>query len=195
MASKGPSQAREADGFRRWTPSRLAPRSAADRGGDRTGPTPAGSPSTPSSASSESGAYANLAAARLLERSGLDARDRRFVTELVYGTTRMRRACDWLVDRFVLRDASTPRPGPPCASAPTSSRSSARPAHAAVGATVAAAPARARGLVNAVLRRVADARPPSTGPTTPPGSATRTGSSTGSPPTSATTTPSPPWRR
>ena len=26
------------------------------------------------------------------------------MTELVYGTTRMRRACDWLVDRFLLSD-------------------------------------------------------------------------------------------
>src|SRR3712207_8557940 len=36
--------------------------------------------------------------------SGLDDRDRAFVTELVYGTTRMGRACDWLIERFLYRD-------------------------------------------------------------------------------------------
>ena len=51
----------------------------------------------------DEGAYANLALRGELERSGLDDRDRGFVTELVYGTTRMRRACDFLVDRFLLR--------------------------------------------------------------------------------------------
>ena len=39
-------------------------------------------------------AYANLVLGGLLERSGLDDRDKRFVTELVYGSTRMRRAVD-----------------------------------------------------------------------------------------------------
>ena len=47
------------------------------------------------------GAYANLTLAAELERSQLSDVDRRFVTDLVYGTTRMRRACDALVDRFV----------------------------------------------------------------------------------------------
>src|SRR5205814_450697 len=49
-------------------------------------------------------AYANLVLPRLLGRSRLSERDRAFTTELVYGTTRMRRACDWLVDRFVERE-------------------------------------------------------------------------------------------
>ncbi|MBV9255584.1 MAG: hypothetical protein JO054_15235, partial [Actinobacteria bacterium] len=39
----------------------------------------------------EEGAYANLVLPPLLERSGLPDRDRHLVTELVYGTTRMRR--------------------------------------------------------------------------------------------------------
>jgi 16S rRNA (cytosine967-C5)-methyltransferase len=56
----------------------------------------------------EQGAYANLVLPRMLERSGLAERDRRFATELVYGTTRMRRACDFLVDRFVLRPLDAP---------------------------------------------------------------------------------------
>ena len=38
---------------------------------------------------------------RRCTHSGLGELDRKFVTELVYGTTRMRRACDALVDRFL----------------------------------------------------------------------------------------------
>ncbi|MCU1452514.1 MAG: putative rRNA methyltransferase [Acidimicrobiales bacterium] len=104
------------------------------------------------------GAYANLLLPKLLARSGLGPRDRAFVTELVYGTTRMRRACDWLVDRFALRELDP------------SVRAALRlgayqltflgtPAHAAVSATVNAVPRKVRGLVNAVLRRIADADP------------------------------------
>ena len=47
------------------------------------------------------GAYANLVLPAMLSRSSLSDVDRRFVTELVDGTTRMRRACDAIVDRFV----------------------------------------------------------------------------------------------
>ncbi|MDQ1444856.1 MAG: rRNA (cytosine967-C5)-methyltransferase [Acidimicrobiaceae bacterium] len=107
----------------------------------------------------EEGAYANLAVPRLLDDCDLDQRDRAFVTELSYGTTRMRRACDWLVDRFINRplDAET--------------RNVLRlgayqlvflgvPPHAAVAATVDAAPVRSAGLVNAVLRKVAGSLPP-----------------------------------
>lgn len=104
----------------------------------------------------EQDAYANLALGAILERSKLDTRDRGFVTELVYGVTRMRRACDFLVDRFVMRDLDVP------------TRNLLRlgayqlhflrvPPHAAVSATVAVAPGRTRGLANAVLRRVAEA--------------------------------------
>ncbi len=99
------------------------------------------------------GAYANLALGPALERSGLDERDRRFATELVYGTTRMRRACDALVDRFL---RSEPEPA-----VRTLLRLGAFqlcfagvPAHAAVDRTVAMTPHRARGFVNAVMRRV-----------------------------------------
>jgi 16S rRNA (cytosine967-C5)-methyltransferase len=100
------------------------------------------------------GAYANLVLPELLARTGLSDRDRRFATELVYGTTRMRRACDHLVDRFLISDVE---PGVRnllrlgayqlhhLAMAP----------HAAVGETVEVAPRKVRGLVNAVLRRVA----------------------------------------
>lgn len=108
------------------------------------------------------GAYANLTLSPLLERSGLDDRDRAFVTELVYGTTRQRRACDWSVDRFL------PDPDRVDLTARTWLRLGAfqlefldTPAHAAVGATVEAAPKKLKGLCNAVLRKVATARPAS----------------------------------
>ena len=69
---------------------------------------PAASPSTRSSRIERDGAYANLVLPALLGRSGLDDRDRAFVTELVYGTTRMRRACD-----FARRPLRRPRPRRP----------------------------------------------------------------------------------
>jgi len=107
----------------------------------------------------EEGAYANLVLPGLLSRSSLSEPDRHLATELVYGTTRMRRACDWLVDRFVLREPDAP------------TRAVLRlgayqleflrtPPHAAVSATVSLAPGNTRGFVNAVLRRVADAGHP-----------------------------------
>jgi 16S rRNA (cytosine967-C5)-methyltransferase len=107
----------------------------------------------------EEGAYANLVLPPLLAASGLAERDRHFVTELVYGTTRMRRACDHLVDGFLARPVQPP--------VRTILRLGAyqlaflgTPAHAAVSATVSEAPERARGLVNAVLRKVATRPPP-----------------------------------
>ena len=103
------------------------------------------------------GAFANIVLPKMLERSDLEARDRGFVTELVYGTTRMQRTCDFLVDRFLMSDVE------PLV------RSALRigayqlvvlqtPAHAAVGETVGAVPKRVRGIVNAVLRKVQDER-------------------------------------
>lgn len=99
------------------------------------------------------GAYANLVTPSELARSGLDPRNRRFVTDLVYGTTRMRRACDALVDRFI---ASEPQP-----EVRTLLRLGAYQLvfadvapHAAVMETVELAPKRARGFVNAVLRNI-----------------------------------------
>ena len=101
-------------------------------------------------------AYANLVLPPMLDSSRLDERDRAFVTELVYGTTRMRRACDWAVDRF----AKDPEQIEPIV------RNVLRlgcyqllflrtPSHAAVATSVDLVPDRARGLVNAVLRKVA----------------------------------------
>lgn len=114
----------------------------------------------------DEGGFANQVVPELLAGSAMSERDRGFVTTLVYGTTRMRRALDLLVDRFVMRTLDGP------------TRNALRlgahqlhhlgtPPHAAVSATVDVAPPRSRGLVNAVLRRVAEA------PVTWPDDATR----------------------
>ncbi len=106
----------------------------------------------------QDGAYANLVLPGLLEKSRLSAEDRRFATELVYGTTRMRRACDAAIEPYVLRPLDPP------------TRAALRlgayqllfmrtPPHAAVSATVDAVGRKTSGLVNAVLRRLA-AHPP-----------------------------------
>ena len=66
----------------------------------------------------------------------------------------MRRACDWLIDRHLDRAHRARRPrraAPRRLPAPFLGT----PPHAAVSATVDVAPGRARGFVNAVLRKVA----------------------------------------
>ncbi len=104
-------------------------------------------------------AYANLALPSFLDRVPfpLDRHDRGQITDLVYGTVRMRRACDFLVDRFL------PDPTALALEARCALRIGAYqlhfggvPPHAAVSATVGATPVRYRKLVNAVLRRVSD---------------------------------------
>lgn len=103
----------------------------------------------------EHGARANAVVPDLLGAGGLDGRDRRLVTELVYGTCRMQRACDWLADRHVRGRTDT------------QVRAALRlgvyqlaylrtPRHAAVSATVEEVTGPGRSMVNAVLRRVAD---------------------------------------
>jgi 16S rRNA (cytosine967-C5)-methyltransferase len=101
----------------------------------------------------QDGAYANLVVPAALRASDLEQRDRGFVTELVYGTTRMRRACDAVIDRFLL---SEPEP-----EIRTLLRLGAYQlqfggvrAHAAVAETVALAPKRLRAFANAILRNV-----------------------------------------
>ena len=102
----------------------------------------------------DEGAYANLALPPILERAALDQRDRDFVTELVYGTTRMRRALDWLVDRHINREVDADVRNVLRLGA-YQLRFLKTPPHAAVSATVDVAPKRAAGFANAVLRRVA----------------------------------------
>ena len=102
----------------------------------------------------DEGERANVVLPKLLTDSALDRRDRAFATELVYGATRMRRALDFLVDRLVDRplDADVRNVLRLGAYQLVFLRT---PAHASVSATVDLAPGRARGFVNAVLRRMA----------------------------------------
>lgn len=104
----------------------------------------------------QDGAYANLVLPKALERSGLPERDRAFTTQLVYGTLRYRRACDWFVDRFALGDLD-PTVRAALRLGTYQLRFLGTPPHAAVSATVEIVPRKARGLVNAVLRKVAGA--------------------------------------
>jgi len=109
------------------------------------------------------GAYANLALRAALDRCDLGRRDRAFATDLVYGTTRMRRACDYLVNQFLERNVE-PTVRTVLRLGAYQLHWAGVPAHAAVDATVSEAPQRARGLCNAVLRRVADHQPDWPGP-------------------------------
>ena len=102
------------------------------------------------------GAYANLVLPDLLRTSGLAERDRHFATELVYGTTRQRRACDHLVDRFLTREVE-PHVRNALRLGAYQLHHLGLPPHAAVGETVEVVPRKVRGFVNAVLRRVAEA--------------------------------------
>ncbi len=100
-------------------------------------------------------AYANLLLPSILDRSGLSERDRAFVTELVYGTTRMMRACDHLVNRFVLSKVE-PQVRAALRIGAYQLHYLDTPHHAAVSATVGAVKGPGKKVVNAVLRRVAD---------------------------------------
>jgi 16S rRNA (cytosine967-C5)-methyltransferase len=102
----------------------------------------------------DGGQRANVVVPAALDTSRLEERDRALVTELVYGVSRMRRACDWLIDRHV-RGRTDPQV-----------RAALRlgtyqlvwlrvPTHAAVSATVEEVTGPGRSLVNAVLRKVA----------------------------------------
>jgi 16S rRNA (cytosine967-C5)-methyltransferase len=109
----------------------------------------------------DEGAYANLLLASVLRDSGLDGRDRAFVTDLVYGTLRRRRTIDHALVPALDRPISAL--DPPVRAAlrlGAYQLTTGIAAHAAVGETVSAAPRRARPLVNAVLRKLAAAGPP-----------------------------------
>ncbi len=103
----------------------------------------------------EEGERSNVVLPRLLGAAGLGERDRAFATELTYGALRMMRACDWLVGRF----AQGPLEPEVRAVLRTGAYQLAFmrvPAYAAVAATVDECPPRARSLVNAVMRRMAE---------------------------------------
>lgn len=103
------------------------------------------------------GAYANLALRHALDSNDVDTTDAKLVTDLVYGTLRRQRSCDFLIGRFLMQE--------PPPTARTFLRLGAYqiafrtdiPDYAAVSTTVSAAPKRFRGLCNAVLRKVAAA--------------------------------------
>jgi len=109
----------------------------------------------------DDGAFAHILVPEALRGSGLSARDRALVTELVYGTVRMQRTLDALLAALSSRKLAT-------LDAPV--RAALRlgayqlfvgiPAHAAVGETVSLVDARARGFVNGVLRSLARHGPP-----------------------------------
>lgn len=103
----------------------------------------------------DDGAFANLALSTALDRSAMPTEERAFATDLVYGTLRRQRSCDYLVDRFL---TSAPPPAARRVLRLGAYQIAFRddvPDYAAVAATVDAAPKRFRGLVNAVLRKVA----------------------------------------
>lgn len=102
------------------------------------------------------GAYANLALPAALGAASLSPADRALATELVYGTTRMRRACDFLVDRFLLRDPD-PEVRTLLRLGAYQLHFTAIADHAAVSETVELAGHKAKGFVNAILRKVATA--------------------------------------
>jgi 16S rRNA (cytosine967-C5)-methyltransferase len=109
----------------------------------------------------EAGAYAHVVLPPLLRRSGLPSRDRAQVTDLVYGTVRAQRRIDDLLERVSRRRLRALDP-PVRAAMRVGAQQLLEgvPAHAAVGETVAAAPGRARGYVNATLRALARLGPP-----------------------------------
>ncbi len=113
----------------------------------------------------EGDAYSNLALHAALARARLSSRDAALASELTYGTLRRLLTLDHTLARLVDR---------PLGSTPHQALATLRlgayqilhtriPAHAAVAETVALAPERQRGFVNAVLRRLAVA-PPSAPP-------------------------------
>ena len=109
----------------------------------------------------EGGAFSHIVLPETLRKQSLEARDRAFVTDLVYGTLRMQRTLDALLTPVVSR---------PVASLDADVRAALRlgayqlfsgvSPHAAVGETVGVVPARARGFVNGALRALARTGPP-----------------------------------
>jgi 16S rRNA (cytosine967-C5)-methyltransferase len=109
----------------------------------------------------EDGAYSNLVLPEMLRRTGLSARDRAFVTDLVYGTLRARRRLDDRLATHLRRPLDELDPPVRAALRLGAYQLEAGVApHAAVGETVAVTPPRARGFVNGVLRSLSATGPP-----------------------------------
>jgi len=112
----------------------------------------------------DDGAFSNLLLPTLLRGSGLDGRDRAFATDLVYSTLRQQRALDHLLTPLLTRPVDGLDPDARAALRVGAYQLVAGVApHAAVGETVTAIGRRnprAKGFVNAVLRRLAATGPP-----------------------------------
>lgn len=156
----------------RTSPSNMTPRNRPPRADGRP-PKPRGSRRPPPARTialealrrvDHDGAFANLVLPDMLAsieapNSGyavIDNREKAFATELLYGTVRMRRACDWLVRQYLQRDPDpeTERVLHMGAYQLVFLRT---PPHAALSEMVGEAPDWSRGFVNAVLRKVAAA--------------------------------------
>jgi len=107
----------------------------------------------------DDGAYSNRLLPALLGRSGLEPRDRAFATELAFGTLRRRLVLDAAIERVANRplDKVTPPEARNALRLGAYQLTAGVAPHAAVSATVDLVPGRARGFVNAVLRRLAAA--------------------------------------
>jgi 16S rRNA (cytosine967-C5)-methyltransferase len=105
----------------------------------------------------ERGGYSNLALRSALDRSGLSSADRALATELVYGTLRRLLSLDREIAARLDRPIERTSPGALALLrlGTYQLRHTRIPPHAAVSETVALAGSRERGLVNAVLRRIA----------------------------------------
>ena len=56
------------------------------------------------------GAYANIALAKEIQRSALSDQDRRFITELVYGTVKAGLTIDWIISQYINRPLDSVAP-------------------------------------------------------------------------------------
>jgi 16S rRNA (cytosine967-C5)-methyltransferase len=112
----------------------------------------------------EDGAFAQVLVPEMLRGSSLDARDRAFVTDLVYGTVRAQRRLDDLLARASKRPVRRlDRPVRAALRLGAQQLLAGVPPHAAVGETVdalAKRSPRARGFANGVLRALARLGPP-----------------------------------
>ena len=109
----------------------------------------------------EKGAYSHVVLPEMLRASSLSDRDRALVTDLVYGTQRSLRRLDALLEPHChrsMRRIDAPVRAVIRVGAYELLRGA--PPHAAVSEAVGAAPARARGFTNAVMRSVAASGPP-----------------------------------
>jgi 16S rRNA (cytosine967-C5)-methyltransferase len=110
----------------------------------------------------DEGAYSNRLLRSMLDRSGLDVRDRAFATELAFGTLRRRLRLDPAIAEASRRpiDRVTPPIARHALRLGAYQLLEARvPAHAAVSETVELVDGKAKGFVNAVLRRLATSAP------------------------------------